>query len=97
MDLFVDGLPPSFSSRDLAGLFADFGMVLRADVVKDKEGNSLQFGFVAMGAGRDAYRAMASLHRSIIDDHLLLVTLAENQWSTCRIQPSAKDTPAPFT
>jgi len=41
MDLFVDGLPPSFDSKDLAGLFAGFGMVLRAEVTKNKDGNSL--------------------------------------------------------
>ena len=95
MDLFVDGLPPSFDSKDLAGLFAGFGTVLRADVTKNKEGNSLQFGFVAMGTSREAYRAIASLHKSTVDGHLLLVMLAENQWSACRSQSSVQDTPAP--
>jgi len=95
MDLFVDGLPPSFDSKDLTGLFAGFGTVLRADVTKNKEGNSLQFGFVAMGTSREAYRAIASLHKSTVDGHLLLVMLAENQWSACRSKSSVQDTPAP--
>ena len=93
MDLFVDGLPPSFDGKDLAGLFAGFGTVLHADVAKNKEGNSLQFGFVAMGTSREAYRAIASLHKSTVDGHLLLVMLAENQWSACRSKPSVQDTP----
>jgi RNA recognition motif-containing protein len=82
MDLFVDGLPPSFSSKELTDLFAGFGTVLVADVVKNKEGGSLQFGFVKMATSRDASRAIASLHRSIVEDHLLLVTLAESQSTT---------------
>lgn len=95
MDLFVDGLPPSFSSKELADLFAGCGTVLRADVEKTSEGTSLQFGFVAMGTSRDAYRAIASLHKSTVDGHLLLVMLAENQWSACRSKSSVQDTPAP--
>ena len=46
MDLFVDGLPPSFNSKNLTDLFAGFGTVLHADVVTNKDGNTLQFGFV---------------------------------------------------
>jgi RNA recognition motif-containing protein len=84
MNLFVDGLPTSFSSQDLSDLFTDFGTVLKAEVVKNKEGHSLQFGFVAMGTSGEAYRAMASLNGSIVSDHLLLVMLSDNQWSACR-------------
>ena len=96
MNLFVDGLPASFSSKDLFDLFTDFGTVLKAEVVKNKEGNSLQFGFVAMGTSREAYRAMASLNGSIVRDHLLLVMLAENQWSACRSNSSTQDKPSSF-
>ena len=96
MDLFVDGLPPSFSSKDLIDLFAGFGTVLRADVAKNKDGASLQFGFVAMGTSREAYRAITSLHGSLVKDHLLLVMLAENQWSTCRSKYSPRDKPSSF-
>jgi RNA recognition motif-containing protein len=95
MDLFVDGLPPSFSSKELTDLFAGFGTVLVADVVKNKEGGSLQFGFVKMATSRDASRAIASLHRSIVEDHLLLVTLAENQ-SACCSTYSPHDTSSRF-
>ena len=95
MDLFVDGLPPSFSSKELTDLFAGFGTVLVADVVKNKEGGSLQFGFVKMATSRDAYRAIASLHRSIVEDHLLLVTLAESQSAYCSTN-SPQDTSSYF-
>ncbi|MBA2251472.1 MAG: RNA-binding protein [Nitrospirales bacterium] len=96
MNLFVDGLPSSFSSQDLSDLFTDFGTVLKAEVVKNPEGNSLQFGFVAMGTSQEAYRAMASLNRSIVRDHSLLVVLAENQWSAGRSHYSTQDTPSSF-
>ena len=95
MDLFVDGLPSSFGRKELTDLFGGFGTVLAADVVKNKEGGSLQFGFVKMATSREAYRAMASLHRSIVDDHLLLVTLAESQSARCS-QYSPHDTSSRF-
>jgi len=95
MDLFVDGLPPSFSSKELTDLFAGFGTVIVADVVKNKEGSSLQFGFVKMATSREAYRAIASLHRSIVEDHLLLVTLAESQSARCS-QYSPQNTSSRF-
>lgn len=97
VDLFVDGLPPSFSNKDLTDLFTGFGTVLRADVARNKEGNSLRFGFVTMGTSREAYRAIASLHGALVEDHLLLVMLAENQWSACRVTYSLQDNPSPFT
>ena len=96
MNLFVDDLPTSFSSKDLSDLFSAFGMVLKAEVVKNKEGNSLQFGFVAMGTSQEAYRAMAALNGSVVRDHLLLVMLAENQRSACRSNHSTQDKPSSF-
>jgi RNA recognition motif-containing protein len=96
MNLFVDGLPTSFSSKDLSDLFIGFGTVLKAEVMKNKEGNSLQFGFVAMGTSREAYRAMASLNGSIVSDHLLLVMLAENQSTACCSPYSTQDKPSSF-
>src|SRR5918996_4954476 len=94
MNLFVDGLPGSFSSKDLSDLFIEFGTVLKAEVMKNQEGNSLQFGFVAMGTSREAYQAMASLNGSIVSDHLLLVMLAENQSSACFSRYSTQDKPS---
>ena len=96
MNLFVDGLPPSFTSKDLSDLFTGFGTVLKAEVVKNKEGNSLQLGFVSMGTSREASRAMASLNGSIVDDHLLLVMLAENQSSGCQSHVSTHNKPSSF-
>lgn len=96
MKLFVDGLPASFSSKDLSDLFTDFGTVLRAEVVENEEGASLQFGFVSMGTSREAHRAMAALNGSIVEDHLLLVVLAENQWSSCRSSYSTQGKPSSF-
>jgi RNA recognition motif-containing protein len=96
MNLFVHGLPTSFSSKDLSDLSTDFGTVLKAEVVKNQEENSLQFGFAAMGTGREAYRAMASLNGSIVRDHRLQVMLADNQWSACRSHYSTQDKPSSF-
>ena len=96
MNLFVDGLPISFGSKDLSDLFTRFGTVLKAEVVKNEEGNSLQFGFVVMGTSQEAYRAMVSLNGSIVSDHLLLVVPAENQSTAGRLRYSTHDKPSSF-
>jgi RNA recognition motif-containing protein len=96
MNLFVDGLPTSFSSQDLSDLFTDFGTVLKAEVVKNKEGHSLQFGFVAMGTSGEAYRAMASLNGSIVSDHLLLSCCPTISGPPVAHTPSTQDKPSSF-
>lgn len=93
MNLFVDGLPPSFNNADVADLFSQFGTVLSADVARNKNGESLQFGFVAMATSREAYHAMERLNGSAVCEHLLLVLIAENQWAECRSKHSPQDRP----
>ena len=71
--LLVEGLPPSFSNQQLPELFAPFGMVLSASVLRDPAGNSFRMGDVEMSTPREAERAMQKLHRSYLQGELLLV------------------------
>jgi RNA recognition motif-containing protein len=69
----VEGLPPSFSNQQLTELFAPFGIVLSASVIKDPAGNSLRMGDVEMSTPREAKKAVQKLHRSYLQGELLLV------------------------
>jgi RNA recognition motif-containing protein len=71
--LFVEGLPPSFSTQQLMDLFAPFGTVLSALVIIDPAGKSLRMGKVEMSTPRGAERAIQKLHRSHLQGTLLLV------------------------
>jgi RNA recognition motif-containing protein len=61
--LYVGNLPFQVDSSDLEQLFAEFGEVLSAMVIEDREtGRSRGFGFVEMGSPADAQAAIDGLH-----------------------------------
>ena len=70
--LFLEGLPPSFSTQQLMDLLAPFGTVLSALVMIDPAGESLRMGKVEMSTPREAERAIQKLHRSHLQGKLLL-------------------------
>ncbi|WP_447980480.1 RNA recognition motif domain-containing protein [Candidatus Nitrospira bockiana] len=90
MRVFIDGLPPSYGSEDLRRLFSEFGVVIVAEVARNKGQESLQFGFVTMATSSEANRAVQALNRAVVEDHLLLVMPAENQWSMCRVRSTPR-------
>jgi RNA recognition motif-containing protein len=77
--LFVEGLPPSFSTQQLMDLFAPFGTVLSALVIIDPTGKSLRMGKVEMSTPREAEQAIQKLHRSHVQGMLLLVVEYEEK------------------
>ena len=53
--LYVGNLSPTTKSTDLARLFGQYGQVVKAQVMTDREtGRSRGFGFVEMADGADA-------------------------------------------
>jgi serine/threonine protein kinase len=61
--LYVGNLPYTFSSSDLERLFSQFGTVLSAEVMQDREtGRSKGFGFVEMSDEAESRAAMNALH-----------------------------------
>ena len=65
MNLFVGGLSPDVTSKDLGGLFQSFGKVLSSKIIWDREtGSSRGFGFVYMAEPAEARLAMDKLHRT---------------------------------
>ena len=67
MQLFVGNLPWDFSSEDLQHLFAEYGNVDSASVIKDRAtGRSRGFGFVAMSSTRHVESAIGALNGSTV-------------------------------
>lgn len=69
----VEGLPLSFCDQDLNNLFAPFGTVLSASIIRNLKGQSLCMGEVEMSTPQDAQNAKQTLHKSVLGGTLLLV------------------------
>ena len=61
--LYVGGLPYSIDNDSLSGLFTEFGTVVSANVIMDREtGRSKGFGFVEMQSNESATSAIESMN-----------------------------------
>lgn len=75
--LFVGSLPWSVDDNKLRELFSQYGEVLKADVVKDREtGRSRGFGFVEMSDDKAADEAIKALNGSDMDGRKIVVNEA---------------------
>ena len=77
--LFVDGLPSAFTDHDLRALFAPHGTVVSAQIVRDSQGQSLEFGHVEMATPDEIQRARQALHRTWLNGRILLVAVVNKQ------------------
>ncbi|TMA84492.1 MAG: RNA-binding protein [Deltaproteobacteria bacterium] len=76
--LYVGGLPYSVTEERLQEIFAAHGTVESAKVIKDKfTGQSRGFGFVDMGSGGEAQRAIQALNGTQLDGRSLVVNEAK--------------------
>lgn len=73
MRLLVDSLPRSFTVEKLCALFASYGQVLSAQVIKIPDQPVTLIGTVEMATEQDADRAMTALHGTIIENEMILV------------------------
>lgn len=61
--LYVGNLSYSVDSSELEKMFAEFGTVVSAEVMADREtGRSKGFGFVEMGSDEEAQKAIAGMN-----------------------------------
>jgi RNA recognition motif-containing protein len=76
--LYVGGLPYSVTEGKLEEVFAAHGAVESARVIADKfTGQSRGFGFVEMGSGEEAQKAIDALNGSQLDGRTLTVNEAK--------------------
>lgn len=75
--LFVAGLSFSMNDNDLQTLFADYGTVVSAKIVTDRDTNrSKGFGFVEMGNEDECKNAIQGLNGKEMDGRALTVNEA---------------------
>jgi RNA recognition motif-containing protein len=76
--LYVGGLPYSVTDGKLEEVFAAHGAVESARVISDKfTGQSRGFGFVEMGSGQEAQKAIDALNGAQLDGRTLVVNEAK--------------------
>lgn len=63
MNLYVGNLPYSTTEEDLQQIFSEYGTVVRATIIKDREtARSKGFGFVQMSSNDEGTAAMSALN-----------------------------------
>lgn len=75
--LFVGNIPWSASDEDLKKLFAEYGDVEEAIIIKDKfSGRSKGFGFVTFANDDDGDKAVSALHDQEFNGRNIIVNEA---------------------
>ena len=76
MNIFIAGISYNLSNADLGELFEEFGEVISAKIVMDREtGRSKGFGFVEMPNDEEGNAAIAALNEKEIDGKTLAVSV----------------------
>src|SRR5690554_6927573 len=77
MNLFVAKLSAATTSDDLNDLFAEYGEVVSAKVIMDRDtGASKRFGFVEMKDEESAQKAIKDLNECLFDNSPIVVKQA---------------------
>jgi len=74
MNIFVARLNFKTRSEELEKAFAQFGQVVSAKIVKDRDtGRSKGYGFVEMASDEDGNKAIAALNETDLDGRTIVV------------------------
>ena len=80
LKLYVGRLPYQTTDHDLGALFGQYGQVLSATVILDREtGQSKGFGFVEMSNDQEARTAMNELNNSLLGGRTIIVNEAHDR------------------
>ena len=83
LKLYVGKLPYQTTDQDLADLFGQYGQVISATVIIDREtGRSKGFGFVEMSSNQEAQTAQNQLNNSVLGDRTIVVNEANDRRDT---------------
>jgi RNA recognition motif-containing protein len=76
--IYVGNLPYGVDNQQLANLFSEFGQVVEATVITDREsGQSKGFGFVQMAVDSEALNAISQLNGTQLGNRTLRVNEAQ--------------------
>ena len=77
MNIFIAGISYNLSNADLGELFEEFGEVISAKIVMDREtGRSKGFGFVEMPNDTEGQKAIDELNGVEYDQKVISVSVA---------------------
>lgn len=77
MNIYVGNLPYTTSEVDLRELFGQFGAVVNANIIMDREtGQSKGFGFIEMGSAEEGDMAIKELDGAEVDGRNIKVNEA---------------------
>ena len=77
MNLYISNLSYNITDADLKELFAEYGEIVSAKVIMDKEtGRSRGFGFVELSDDELAKKAIEELNQASYDEKIINVTEA---------------------
>ena len=80
MKLYVGKLPYQTTDQELADLFGQYGQVLSANVIVDRDTRrSKGFGFVEMSDDQEARNAMSALDNSTLAGRTIVVNEAQER------------------
>ena len=83
MKLYVGKLPYRTTDQDLNDLFGQYGRVVSATIIIDREtGRSKGFGFVEMSSDEEAQNAMSQLNNSSLEGRTIVVNEAQEKRDT---------------
>lgn len=78
MNLYISNLSYAITDADLAQLFADYGEIVSAKVITDREtGRSRGFGFVELKDNDMAQKAINELNQASYDEKIISVSEAK--------------------
>lgn len=78
VNIYVGNLPWSTTTDELHSMFAQYGQVVKAQIVTDREtGRSRGFGFVEMAADAEAQAAIDALNNFQMNGRPLTVNIAQ--------------------
>jgi RNA recognition motif-containing protein len=85
MNIFIAGLNYSISDSELSELFAEYGEVTSARVIKDRQsGRSKGYGFVEMSDDEAAEKAIKELNGTEVKGRPVVVTVARPKTDDAR-------------
>jgi RNA recognition motif-containing protein len=80
LKLYVGKLPYQTTDQDLADLFGQYGQVISATVIIDRDtGRSKGFGFVEMSNNQEAETAKNQLNNSVLQGRNIVVNEANER------------------
>ncbi|MFN0202198.1 MAG: RNA recognition motif domain-containing protein [Bacteroidia bacterium] len=78
MVLYVGNVSFNLSSGDLGDIFSEFGKVVSANVITDRDsGRSKGFGFVEMGSKEEGRKAIQEMNGALVEGRNLRVNEAK--------------------